>query len=199
MKNGNELIAELESQIEYKRAIQLDRNNRIVNHETDIYDCFLSINATSSAINEIKAKIKILKNGGVSTFQRLATLDGEIIEDSKIINGKYGECWLANGNFVNIPSFGCNAGKHIWINAGFKNHADARKQLMEEINTIEYKEKNNLYYTLGFAAQDAGLAKLGYKVVNVERPAWVTSKCGNSILHSYVHIFESDFNYFLGK
>lgn len=199
MKKGLELIAELEAEIKRRESIQDDRFSRIANHEMDLDDCFISVNATNECISELKLKIKILESGGVSTFGRLATIDGKIIENSRIIETKYGECWLADGVFVNIPSFGCKAGKDIWVNAGFKNHADARNQLMAEINTITFREKNDLYYKLGNEAQSLGFAEKGYKVVGVEKPAWVTMKSGNSILRSYPCIFESDFNYFTGE
>lgn len=199
MKKGLELIAELEAEIKRREAIQDDRTQRITNHEMDLDDCFMSVNATSEAIAELKAKIKILKKGGVSTFERLAYIDGPIIENSRIIETKYGECWLADGIFVNIPSFGCKAGKNVWIEAGFKNHADARNQLMAKINAFEYRAKNDLYYQLGCKAQAMGMAEKGFMVVEVERPAWITMKSGNSILHSYPCIFESDTNYFTGE
>lgn len=199
MKTGLELIAELEAQILHRRGIQEDRSQRMANNEMDLDDCFISVNATAEAIEELKAKIAILKRGGLSTFERLANIDGTIIENSRIIETKYGECWLADGVFVNIPSFGCKAGKDVWIEAGFKNHSDARNKLMAEINTDEYREKNDLYYELGYKAQSLGLAEKGYMVVNVDRPAWITMKSGNSILHSYPCIFESDTNYFTGE
>ena len=199
MKIGLELIAELEAEIQRREAIQDDRDNRIANNEMDLDDCFRSVKATSDTISELKAKIAILKKGGVSTFERIATLDGLIIENSRIIDGKYGECWLVDGTFVSIPSYGCKAGKQVWIEAGFKNHADAHNQLCAELNTDKYRERNNLYYELGKKAQSMGMAEKGYLVVEVERPAWITMKSGNSILHSYPCIFESDTNYFTGE
>ena len=199
MKYGAELIAELEAEILHRRGIQDDRSQRMANNEMDLDDCFVSVNATKDAISELKAKIEILKRGGVSTFERIATLDGNIIENSRIIDGKYGKCWLVDGTFVSIPSYGCKAGKEVWQKAGFKNHADARKKLMAEINTDEYREKNTLYYELGRKAQAMGMAEKGYKVLEVKKPAWITMKSGNSILHSYPCIFESDFNYFTGE
>lgn len=199
MKTGLELIAELEAQILHRRGIQEDRSKRMANNEMDLDDCFISVNATAEAIEELKAKIEILKRGGISTFERIATLDGIIIENSRIIDGKYGECWLVDGTFVSIPSYGCKAGKQVWVEAGFKNHADAHNQLCAELNTDEYRERNDLYYALGRKSQAMGMAEKGYMVVEVERPAWITMKGGNSILHSYPCIFESDTNYFTGE
>ena len=79
------------------------------------------------------------------------------------------------------------------------NHSDAHNQLCAELNTDEYRERNDLYYELGRKAQAMGMAEKGYMVVEVERPAWITMKSGNSILHSYPCIFESETNYFTGE
>ena len=53
--------------------------------------------------------------------------------------------------------------------------------------------------SVGNEAEAMGMAEKGYLVVEVERPAWITMKSGNSILHSYTCIFESDTNYFTGE
>lgn len=199
MKTGAELIKQLEQDITEREKIEDERFARILNHDTDIDDCFVSINATSEAIALAKAKIKILKNGGVAIFDKLATLDGIVLNNSRIINSTFGECWVAEGKYISIPSYGCKAGKSVWVEAGFKNHSHASKQLMKEINTKEYLEKNKLYHELGAKAKALGYAEKGYKVVQLERPAWVTMRSSNCGLHSYPFIFESNINYFTGE
>lgn len=198
MKKGLELIAELEAEMQAKNNSHSDRITRIDNCDTDINDCFLSIHSEANAISELNAKISILKNGGVHEFEKLANINGDIIEDSRIVETKYGECWAANGEFISMPSFGCNAGKQVWIDAGFKNHSDAKRQLMAEINTDEYRGKNSLYFKLGKEAQSLGMIEKGYKIVYVLRPAWVTMKSSLGGFNLYPHVFESKINYFTG-
>ena len=89
-QKGQELLDSLKRQLVEREQQAEDRSNRILNCEVEDTDCF----------EVLKAKIRILEDGGCSDFLALADLDGNLIE-AKYIKGKYGMCWLlANGSFV---------------------------------------------------------------------------------------------------
>ena len=99
-QKGQELLDSLKRQLVEREQQAEDRSNRILNCEVEDTDCFRSIHANFVGQEVLKAKIRILEDGGCSDFLALADLDGNLIE-AKYITGKYGMCWLlANGSFV---------------------------------------------------------------------------------------------------
>lgn len=103
-QKGQNLLNSLKSELEAKRQQEQDRNNRILDCQVEDTDCFRSIHANQIGQRVTEAKIEILENGGVSTFPRLADLEGNELP-AKLVNGRYGMCWrLENGTFVGWSS-----------------------------------------------------------------------------------------------
>lgn len=200
MKKGQELITELENRITMLNKSQNERETRIANHETDEDDCFRSIYANKDKLNELKTKIEILKNGGTAIFEALADLDGNIIENARLSNGQYGDYWNVDGKNVSTPKPSNRAGKKVWVSAGFKNHSDARAELMyNDDDDVVSQESKKLYRTLYRESIKLGYEAKGYMIVDVDRPAWVTMSSNGNILRMFPVVFETEYNYFTGK
>lgn len=99
MKYGIELLEELKAELQRTKEVQADRFNRIAKWETDYDDCAVSIRMSEHTEATIEMKIDILNNGGVSEFETLCDLDGNVISE-KLISGKYGPCWVVSDEYV---------------------------------------------------------------------------------------------------
>lgn len=193
MKYGQELIAELEKELAQKIETARERSERIYSGQTDEEDCFLSIKANAAGQAVTKAKIDLLKKGGTTTYEFLATPDGKIL-NAKQIETKYGESWIINhadGTVSFCPTFnpfGRTATK-IYKKYGFKTFEEVKEKChVEEFLRIVYDEAKNAHY-----------ASKGFKIVYEERPTWVTMGSDKIGFNSFPVYFESDTNYATGE
>jgi len=89
-----EKIQRLQNRIDHTRSLMDDRRKRIADGLTDWDDCFISERSNSQNIDLLKTKIQILKNGGTSTFDVLVDIETNEVVSKKIIDAKYGQCWV---------------------------------------------------------------------------------------------------------
>lgn len=80
MKYGAELIAQLEAENVRLQAAREDRAQRVAAWQTDEDDCFLSERVEARTISTNRAKIDLLRRGGLAWFQEYVTTDGEPVE-----------------------------------------------------------------------------------------------------------------------
>lgn len=109
MKYGKELLAELNQSLFNSQNVQKERQERIDNWQTDSDDCATSIRMSSHNDSIDRMKIEILENGGLSEFECLCDLKGNVVSE-KMVDGRYGACWLIKdeyqeefGKFVGEP------------------------------------------------------------------------------------------------
>ena len=88
------IIQGLEVKIQRQREMLNERSERIGRGETDIDDCFVSDRMNQLSISVALRKIEIVKNGGLSEFDVLRDMETGEIVSKKVVNGKYGPCWL---------------------------------------------------------------------------------------------------------
>jgi len=109
MNIGQKRIKQQLDTIDHYTKIMMDRRKRIEQGLTDVDDCFISERSNQHAITEAKLKLEILQNGGLSKFEVLVDVETNDIVSKKIIQGKYGLCWIVNddhadkfGRFVGL-------------------------------------------------------------------------------------------------
>ena len=93
MNYGRELIAELNAE---RTRITAQYGERF---DQDLDDCFLSHRHDQSQLAEIDLKLEILNNNGMHDFKCLRDKDTEEVVSTKIIEGKFGLCWLISDAF----------------------------------------------------------------------------------------------------
>ena len=93
MKTGKELIKSLKEEIQHTKDLISDRHKRINEGLTDMDDCFVSQRSNDLNVSLNEAKISILENGGLWSFEALYFEDGMLASD-KIVSSKYGSCWV---------------------------------------------------------------------------------------------------------
>lgn len=190
MKNGIELLNELKADLQRSKEVASERSDKITSGAMDLDDCFLSVEANRVGQEVLRAKINILENKGLSTFQFLADMKGRVL-DAKEINGRYGYCWIINmnGSSVFCPSFnmfGREANK-VYKKYGCKNWDEVKETQGEKSQAIFEEAQNAFYKTKG------------YQIVYEQRPAWVSIGSNKGGTHSFADVFESHTNYFTGE
>ena len=211
MKN-TKLLQDLELELEkhIKRQKQILEELQHTELTEGLEECYLSKLAHSGYDDkrwELETKISILKNGGFYDFTYLKSLKNEEIDlNSKIIEGKYGNCWLSNGIFISFPNF----------------RSKKYSKLFEVLNDIfvpdnENKDYKIVDYMTALSSRNRCLNienkilvqqeltkiidkieaehyfKKGFEIVEVSQPAWV--EYNKESHQSYV--FVSDINYAL--
>lgn len=192
MKTGIELLNELKADLERSKEVATERSGRITSGAMDLDDCFLSVEANRVGQEVLKAKINILENNGLSTFQFLADLEGNIL-NAKEIDGRYGYCWIINNTVTGSTSFcpsfnmfGREANK-VYKKYGCKNWDEVKEKQDEKRQVIFEEAQNSFYKTKG------------YQIVYEQRPAWVSIGSNKGGIHSFAQVFESHTNYFTGE
>lgn len=99
-KFGKELLEKLRRQLELTDKEKDEREERISNCEVDPSDCFLSEWANDMTRRELIAKIEILENKGLSKFDVLCDLNGNVLAN-KLIRTRFGRAYkLDSGQWV---------------------------------------------------------------------------------------------------
>lgn len=80
MKYGKELVEQLEKEIKLMQESIKNRYERIDAGWTDIDDCFMSQRCEERVINNNKAKIDLINDGGCMWFREYATLDNQLVD-----------------------------------------------------------------------------------------------------------------------
>ena len=194
MLYGQSLIAKLQSEIESTRQIMSDRHTRVGNGETDYEDCYLSMNSNASHINLNQLKISILENGGTRAFEVLYK-DGQKT-NARIINGKYGDVWLVDGQFVTEFSGHSRFAKSFFKKRGL-SFRDGIYQHLNDLrragDTMEAGRVNAILEE----CKAAFYAEKGYELRYEDRAVW--AKYSGNLACTGCVIFESHTNYATGE
>lgn len=97
-------IESLRKEIEDKRALMADRQQRIAAGQTDMEDCFVSERSNQQAIDLANTKIEILENGGLAEFDCLRDLETGEVVSTKRLKGQWGWCWRIDD--AHVAKFG---------------------------------------------------------------------------------------------
>ena len=97
---GEELRKSILDSIARTQEVMADRAARIAAWETDEDDCFLSARVDANSLNEYKAQLDILDNGGVYDWDCYFDKDGKEVS-VRWVNTRYGAKVVANGVFAN--------------------------------------------------------------------------------------------------
>jgi len=84
----SEWISELESEIEAQKKSQAERQARIDSWQTDIDDCFVSIRMSDINQRLSEARLHIVQNNGLATFDAWFDQEGKEV-DVKWVKTKY--------------------------------------------------------------------------------------------------------------
>lgn len=96
---GQKLLDDLKERIDSTKSLMRDRQRRISEGLTDMDDCFVSERMNQHTISELRMKINILENGGISEFEVLVDIETNEVVSKRTVNGKFGMCWLISEQY----------------------------------------------------------------------------------------------------
>jgi len=144
-------VEELEAALETMRTRHAATNARRMEQQTDVGDCALSCWTESSCEDELMAKLALARDGYLAEFPALFDLDGNEVEGAKLVNCK---SYSGYGTVMK------------WV----VNHANG------SATWLPYTHPESMT-----PRKAANLAKKGYKVGTVKRPAHIVARGGSYI------------------
>lgn len=142
-------VAELEAKLAAMREQHAKVNARRMEEQTDVSDCALSCWAEGATLDKLNAQLELARDGYLAEFPALLHLDGTEVEGSKQV-----EC----------KSFSGYGTVTKWV----VNHPDGKTEW------LPYTSPSSMT-----ARKAANLAKKGYKVGFVKRPAHIEARSAN--------------------